>query len=318
MAWLAGRKGLPSYDSWKNAKSLLLTLKEKFNQALDLPGLFSCKEEKVLSWLESAALGILQGLTEFLPISSSGHLVLGENLLKVKFDDISFEVFLHFGTFLSVVIVFRRTIWGMIKAVVGKAKTVFISGYNQTDLSENWHLFLLILLGSVPAGILGILFEEYVEKSFSSPFFVSIMLLITGFVLFLTRFSKKMEGRMKSSDALLIGIAQALAMLPGISRSGFTISTGIFRGIQREKAAEFSFLLSLPAILGATLLKLKDVLNASNPSFNWWVYLIGMVCAFLFGYLAIKFLLNVIKKGKFEFFGYYCFLIGFLSLIFFK
>jgi undecaprenyl-diphosphatase len=271
----------------------------------------------------SAALGILQGLTEFLPISSSGHLVLGESLLKVKFDDISFEVFLHFGTFLSVVIIFRRTIWGMIKAVGEKAGAVYggrsrINSleYDQTYSNENWNLFCLILLGSVPAGILGILFKEVVEKTFSSPFFVSIMLLFTGSFLFLTKFFKKAEGKIKFFDALLIGIAQAIAMLPGISRSGLTISTGIFRGIKREKAAEFSFLLSLPAILGATALKLKDVLNEGNPSFNLWFYLIGMVCAFLFGCLAIKFLLNVIRKGKFEFFGYYCFLIGFLFLIF--
>lgn len=278
-----------------------------------------------MSWLESATLGILQGLTEFLPISSSGHLVLGENLLKVKFDDISFEVFLHFGTFLSVVIVFRKTIWGMIKAVAEKAGAIYGEHsqtnplkYDQTYSNENWNLFWLILLGSVPAGILGILFKEYVERSFSSPLFVSIMLLITGSVLLSTKSFKKTKGKIKFSDAFLIGIAQAIALLPGISRSGLTISTGIFRGIQREKAAEFSFLLSLPAILGATALKLRDVLNKSNPSFNLWIYLIGMVCAFLFGCLAIKFLLNVIRKGKFEFFGYYCFLIGFLSLIFLK
>ncbi|KPK77881.1 MAG: hypothetical protein AMJ89_01605 [candidate division Zixibacteria bacterium SM23_73] len=273
----------------------------------------------------SVALGILQGLTEFLPISSSGHLVLGENLLKVKFDDISFEVFLHFGTFLSVVIVFRRTIWGMINAVGEKAGAIHGGRsrtnpleHDQTYSNENWNLFCLILLGSVPAGILGILFKEVVEKSFSSPLFVSIMLFFTGSFLFLTKFFKKAEGKIKFFDAFLIGIAQAMAMLPGISRSGLTISTGIFRGIKREKAAEFSFLLSLPAILGATALKSKDVLNQSNPSFNLWIYLIGMVCAFLFGCLAIKFLLNVIRKGKFEFFGYYCFLIGFLSLIFIK
>ena len=270
-----------------------------------------------MSWLESAVLGILQGLTEFLPISSSGHLVLGENLLKVKLNDISFEVFPHFGTLLSVVIVFRKTIWGMINAVMEKAGVSFLK-CDRADLTENWNLFWLIMLGSVPAGILGILFKKYVEKSFSSPHFVSIMLLITGFILFLTKFVKETEGKIKFSDAFLIGIAQAIAILPGISRSGFTISTGIFRKIQREKAAEFSFLLSLPAVLGATALKSKDLLNQSHPSFNLWFYLIGTFCAFLFGCVAIKFLLNVMRKGRFEFFGYYCFLIGILSFLFLK
>jgi undecaprenyl-diphosphatase len=275
--------------------------------------------------LESAGLGILQGLTEFLPISSSGHLVLGENIIKVKFHDISFEVFLHFGTFLSVVIVFRKTIWGMIKAL-GERGRVILAGhshthtseYDQRYLNENWKLFWLIFLGSIPAGVLGILFKDYIEESFSSPLLVSVMLLITGLVLFLTKFIKRTEGKVKFPDAFLIGIAQAIAMLPGISRSGLTISTGIFRKVQREKAAEFSFLLSLPAIFGATVLKLKDVLSQSRPSFNLWFYLIGTACAFLFGCMAIKLLLNVMKKGKFEFFGYYCFLIGFLSLIFLK
>jgi undecaprenyl-diphosphatase len=273
--------------------------------------------------LESAALGILQGLTEFLPISSSGHLVLGENLLRVKFDDIAFEVFLHFGTCLSVVIVFRRTIWGMIKAVASKGRALCRGGsrvswlpYDQGRLNEDWRLFWLILAGSVPAGILGILFKESLEKSFSSPLFASIMLLITGSVLLLTKLFKEAEGKIKFPDAFLIGVAQAIAMLPGISRSGLTISTGIFRGIKREKTAEFSFLLSLPAILGASALKLNDVLNNSNPSSDLRVYLIGMIFAFVFGWLAIRFLLKVIRKGKFEFFGYYCFLVGSLSLIF--
>ncbi len=251
--------------------------------------------------------------------------MLGENLLKVRFDDIAFEVFLHFGTCLSVVIVFRKTIWGMIKAVASKGRAPFAGGsrasllpHDQTHLNKDWRLFWLILAGSVPAGILGILFKEAVEKSFSSPLFASIMLLITGSVLLLTKLFKEAEGKIKFPDAFLIGVAQAIAMLPGISRSGLTISTGIFRGIQREKAAEFSFLLSLPAILGASALKLSDVLNKSNPSSDLWVYLIGMILAFSSGCLAIKFLLKAITKGRFEYFGYYCFLIGFLSLIFLR
>ena len=251
--------------------------------------------------------------------------MLGENLLKVTFDDITFEVFLHFGTCLSVVIVFRRTIWGMIKAVASKGRALCGGGsragwlpYDQSRLNEDWRLFWLILAGSVPAGILGILFKESVERSFSSPLFASIMLLITGLVLFLTRFPEEAEGRIKASDAFLIGIAQAIAMLPGISRSGLTISTGIFRGVHRERAAEFSFLLSLPAILGATALKLNDMLGKNNPVFDLWPYLTGMIFAFLFGWLAIRFLLKVIRKGRFEFFGYYCFLVGSLSLIFLR
>jgi undecaprenyl-diphosphatase len=266
-----------------------------------------------LSLLESIILGVVQGLTEFLPISSSGHLVLSEFLLKVKFDDISFEVFLHFGTFLSVVIVFRRTIKSMLIAVWLKIKSIF-AGEDTSTADEGWRLFWLILVGSIPAGIIGIFFKDYVEICFSSVTLVSLMLLITGAVLFLTQFFVAARRKVTFSDAFVVGLAQALAMLPGISRSGLTISAGIFKGIERSKAAEFSFLLSLPAILGASLLKLKDVMSQAVLNQDLSIYLTGAFTAFVVGYLAIKFLLNVIKKGRFQYFAYYCFAVGLLFL----
>jgi len=268
-----------------------------------------------LNLLEAILLGIVQGLTEFLPVSSSGHLVLGESLLKVKFDDISFEVFLHFGTFLSVVIVFRHTIWSMLKAVFLKTKSIFVSDASPSH-SEDWRLFWLIIVGSIPAGIAGVLFKDYLEKSFSSVVLVSVMLLVTGVVLFVTKFFKTKKENLSFGDALWVGLAQAIAILPGISRSGSTISTGIFTGVKRSKSAEFSFLLSLPAVLGASLLELKDLLKHANLSQDLRIYIIGAVTAFVVGYLAIKFLLNVIKKGKFQYFGYYCFAVGLFFLIF--
>jgi len=270
-----------------------------------------------LSLLEAIILGVVQGLTEFLPISSSGHLVLGELLLGVKFDDISFEVFLHFGTFLSVVIVFRHTIWSMFKAVWLKAKSIFVRKVVSSD-REDWHLFWLIIAGSIPAGIAGVLFKNYVEKGFSSVPFVCVMLLVTGTVLILTPFFVAIRGKLNFGDALMVGLAQALALLPGISRSGLTISIGIFKGVERSKAAEFSFLLSLPAVLGASLLELKDVLSHTNSGQDLRIYLIGAVTAFVVGYLAIKFLLNVIRKGKFQYFGYYCFAVGLFFLFFLR
>ncbi len=266
-----------------------------------------------MSLLEAVILGIVQGLTEFLPVSSSGHLVLGEFLLKVKFDDISFEVFLHFGTFLSVIIVFRRIIKTMLKGIWLKAKSNF-TGKMASAEDEGWRLFWLILVGSIPAGILGVFFEDYVELCFSSVTLVSLMLLFTGMVLFLTQFFSAARRKVTFSDAFVVGLAQALAMLPGISRSGLTISAGIFKGIERSKAAEFSFLLSLPAIFGASLIKLKDVLHQVDLSQDLSIYLTGAFTAFVVGYLAIKFLLNVIKKGRFQYFAYYCFAVGLLFL----
>ena len=268
-----------------------------------------------MNLLEAVILGVVQGLTEFLPISSSGHLVLSEFLLKVKFDDISFEVFLHFGTFLSVIIVFRRTIKSMLEAVWLKAKSIF-TGEDVSYVEEGWRLFWLIFVGSIPAGIIGIFFEDYVEFCFSSVTLVALMLLFTGTVLFLTQFFVAARRKVTFSDAFVVGMAQALAILPGISRSGLTISAGIFKGVESSKAAEFSFLLSLPAILGASLIKLKDVLNQDTLSQDLSIYLTGAFTAFVVGYLAIKLLLSVIKKGKFQYFAYYCFAVGFLFLFF--
>lgn len=267
-----------------------------------------------MSLIEAAILGIVQGLTEFLPISSSGHLVLGESLLKVKFDDMSFEVFVHLGTFLSVVIVFRCTIWSMLKALWRRLKSVFRAVDVSSD-SEDWRLFWLIMAGSIPAGIAGLVFKDYVERCFSSVLLVSVMLLVSGTVLVMTRFFKAPRERMSLGDALTVGVAQAAAVIPGLSRSGLTISAGIFRGMKRSKAAEFSFLLSLPAIFGASFVELNEVLSRSGVGQQLATHLVGTLTSFAVGYLAIKFLLNVIRKGKFQYFGYYCFGLGILFLI---
>jgi undecaprenyl-diphosphatase len=269
-----------------------------------------------LNLIQAVILGALQGLTEFLPISSSGHLVLGESLLKVKFGDISFEVFLHLGTFLAVVIYFRHSIWKILRAIYLKTKAILTKTSIDTYTEENWQLFWLIVLGSIPAGLIGVGFKDFFEKAFSSVRTVSLLLLFTGTVLFLTRYFKGIREKLKWADALWVGVAQAIAILPGVSRSGLTISAGIFRRVEPAKAAEFSFLLSLPAVFGASILELKDVLSQSNSNGGLTVYLAGAITALIVGYLAIKFLLGVIKRGKFQYFGYYCFALGFFFLIF--
>jgi len=269
-----------------------------------------------LSLLQAVILGLVQGLTEFLPISSSGHLVLGESLLKVKFDDISFEVFLHLGTLLAVLIFFRHSIWKILLAVWFRTKSMLTGSDTTSYQDEDWRLFWLIVLGSIPAGLVGVGFKDIFEKSFSSVKIVAVMLLFTGSVLFLTRFFKGLREKLKWGDAVWVGLAQAIAILPGVSRSGLTISTGIFRKVEPGRAAEFSFLLSLPAVIGASVLELKDVIYQVNMGQGLRIYLAGAVIAFIVGYLSIKFLLKVIKRGKFQYFGYYCFALGFFFLIF--
>jgi undecaprenyl-diphosphatase len=209
-----------------------------------------------------------------------------------------------------VVIIFRKEIWRLIKSL----KRVF----KRDDLESEEYLRLLglLLIGSVPAAIIGLLLDELIEKTFSSSLFVSVMLMLTGAFLWSTKFSKVQKSKLNFADAVFVGLAQAFALLPGISRSGFTIGAALFRGVRREKSAEFSFLLSLPAILGASVLKIKETLE-EHPTFHEiTLYFVSGLIAFLCGYMAIKFLLDVLRKGQFQKFGYYCLGVGILSLIF--
>jgi len=267
-----------------------------------------------MDWIKVIILGIVQGLTEFLPVSSSGHLVLTGKIFKLHSENIYLEVFLHFGTFMAVVIIFRNDIYGILKALWDRV----ISGKRAGDSIYYQNLFYCLLIGTVPALVLGIIFKDFVENAFDNTSLTSLMLILTGLFLFFTRYSRVKKESVRFLDSLIIGLAQGLALLPGISRSGFTIGAGLFRGIKGTRAAEFSFLLSLPAIFGASLLKLKESLDQKLSPDTMALYLLGALFAFLFGYIAIKSLLRVLKKGKFEYFGYYCIIVGILSLVFLR
>jgi len=269
-----------------------------------------------LSALEAVLLGLVQGLTEFLPVSSSGHLVLARTLLGVSGEGITFEVMVHFGTFLAIVTVFRREIGKLIVAVFGGIRVLVARKGIARRLEADGHLKLAlwIVIGSVPAGCLGLLFEDLIEQAFSNPILVSGTLLVTGGMVWSTRYVKETRGDVGWKDAILIGVAQAFAMIPGISRSGATIVTGLWRKVDRAKAAEFSFLLALPVIFGATALKLKDVVGAPPPSAEVWSLLLGTATAYASGYVAIRVLLGIVKKGKLDRFAYYCWAVGLVGL----
>ena len=269
-----------------------------------------------MSIFEAVLLGLVQGLTEFLPVSSSGHLVLARTLLGVSGEGITFEVMVHFGTFLAIVTVFRREIGKLIVAVFGGIRVLVGRKGIARRLEADGHLKLAlwIVIGSVPAGCLGLLFEDPIEQAFSNPILVSGMLLVTGGMVWSTRYVKETRGDVGWKDAILIGVAQAFAMIPGISRSGATIVTGLWRKVDRAKAAEFSFLLALPVIFGATALKLKDVFGAPPPSAEVWSLLLGTATAYASGYVAIRVLLGIVKKGKLDRFAYYCWAVGLVGL----
>ncbi len=260
-----------------------------------------------MSALQALILGVVQGLTEFLPVSSSGHLVLAERILGLKASNLGFEVALHLATLAAVCLFFRRRLWKMAKAVVS-ARIRHHKGRLRIQ-DENLRLFLLLGLATVPAAVLGYLFDEKVEQAFSSPMVASIGLLATGAILFGTRWARGGKLPMNWWRALVVGAAQAVAILPGVSRSGSTISAGIYSGVKQEKAAEFSFLLSIPIILGAGAFKLKDLALSAQPAYLASLG-VGAAAAAVCGFLAIKWLLAIIRKDRLDYFAYYCWLAG--------
>jgi undecaprenyl-diphosphatase len=229
-------------------------------------------------------------------------------LFGLKEPPIFFDVMLHLGTLLAVVVYFWADICGIIKGIISILK-------RKEENREAARLFLWIILATIPTGLLGILLKDWFESFFSKPKMVGMMLIVTGLVLWLTRWAKKDGkplGRMGWLDTILIGIAQGLAIIPGISRSGATISTGLFCGLNRELSARFSFLLSIPAILGATLLEM-DTMGSGGPL---WMTIIGSAIAFGMGIFALTLLIKIVKRGKIFNFSYYCCGLGVLMIIF--
>ncbi len=257
---------------------------------------------------QAIILGVVQGLTEFLPVSSSAHLVFFQSLFELKEPPMFFDVMLHVGTLLAVVVYLRRDILNIIQGIRTK-----LTGEKGNE--EGARLFLLVLLGTIPTGIIGLAFKDWFESLFSQPLTVGIMLLVTGSFLWFTRWAKKNGKKimnMKVIDSILIGIAQGVAIIPGISRSGATISMGLFCGVDRELSGKFSFLLSIPAILGATFLESRKI----DSSQEIWPVLIGALVAFGVGYFSLKILMRIIRIGKMAKFSYYCWVIGLLMIIF--
>jgi len=251
------------------------------------------------SALDATLLGVVQGLTEFLPVSSSGHLVLAQEALKVEHQDITFELAVHLGTLLPIVIVYFSDLWQMTKAPFAE----------RGPLSERpaTRLLLLLIIGCIPTAAIGLGFQDFFESLFDSAGPLVISFAITGCLLYATRFAPKGNKEalgLSWQSALLIGIAQGMAITPGISRSGTTIAVALFLGTSRDFAARFSFLLSIPAILGAVLLQAKDLDGSAN--LDWGALGIGALAAAITGYVALRLLIKLVRSGDFSKFAWYC------------
>ena len=291
-----------------------------------------------MTWWQAAILGLVQGLAEFLPISSSGHLVLGEYVLGLDAsaaDDITFEVFVHFGTALSILTVYRRRIGRILRDAVGALATpsAWVEAakpgkieqarggdldYDPPDASggpvPSLRLALYVLVTMVPTFLGYVLFEERLEALFGDPRFVCGALVVTGVLLLLTRLRPDPDGVLSPSKAVLVGVAQTCALIPGISRSGSTICTAIYLNVDRKEAADFSFLMLLPVVLGATLLKTLDMLEVGMTT-GPVPLLVGTLVAFASGVFAIRAVRVLVQRQSLQYFAYYCFAVGGLGLV---
>ena len=265
-------------------------------------------------------LGIVQGLTEFLPVSSSGHLVLGKHFLGLQEQGIEFEVFVHFGTLLAVFTIFRQDVFNLIKSFFSLFTPSFWEkGFKQSYIANaDLRMLVYIVLGSVPAVAVGLLLESDIESAFANPRFTCAMLIVTSIILLLTLFVKKAEKSLNLRTTIIMGFAQAFAILPGISRSGSTISVGLYQKIDGPQAARFSFLLAIPAVLGATILKSIELVEYGIGGDAFMMLATGMIAAYISGFIAIESLLAIVGRGKLYWFAPYCFILGLLGLIFIK
>lgn len=278
-----------------------------------------------MSIIQAIILGIVQGITEFLPISSSGHLVIFQQILGMEMDNsVTFEVILHFGTLLAVIFVYFKDVIMLIREGIGllldilkNLGTIFTKKRTvQLVRSDERKLTVMVLVASAPTAIIGLLLEDIFTTYLMNLLTVGFALLVTGTLLLTTDKIAKgnnKAGKASYKDAFIVGLFQSLAITPGVTRSGSTIFAGLLRGFDKEFAIRFSFLCFLPAVGGVSLLKISD-LSAQDLATSGVNYFAGMLTAAIVGFICIKTLLIMLKKNKFHYFGYYCYLVGILAI----
>lgn len=267
-----------------------------------------------MGYIEAIVLGLVQGLSEFLPISSSGHLALLENLFEIREESVLFfAVLLHIGTLVSIFIVYHEDIYALIKELGLLFKDIFSGKGLRIEERPIRKLGIMIIVSSIPTAIMGLLFSNFIDKVFGSLIVISICWIITGFILFfsekLKSNSKEIEG-MKYRNAIFIGICQGLAIMPGISRSGSTIVGSLVTGLKREFAVEFAFLISIPAILGSAILEFPKAIKAGIDPSTIGPMIVGFLVAAISGYFAITTMIRIVSKHKMIYFSYYVWVIG--------
>lgn len=285
-----------------------------------------------MSYLQAIIMGIVQGAAEFLPISSSGHLAIFEKLFRISEPDMTFDILLHVGTLAAVFIIYFHDIKKMIVEGVKLICDLFVNiliffrkifgkkeiKYRKAVNSAYRKFVMLVIASTIPTGIIGYLAKDIIEEIKTNLLIVGVCLLITACLLLLSDKARKGTKKPKNitySNAFAIGICQGIATLPGISRSGATITACLLSGFDRRFAVEYSFIMSIPAIIGASILDLKDFVKDGASSTPLGQYFVGMAVAGFVGFICIKILLSLIKNKKFKYFAYYCLVAGVLAII---
>lgn len=248
----------------------------------------------MVSTLQILILSIVQGITEWFPVSSSGHLAILQNIFG--FQNLAFDVFLHLASILAVLFVFKKEIADI---------------FHFSD-KKNIEYLLLLVIALIPAGIIGLMFKDQIEGLFSNLFYIGIFFIISGILIYSTKFFKQKSEKIDFYDSVFIGILQAFAIFPGISRSGATISGGLINGIKKETAVKFSFLMAIPIVLGASVLELKDL---AFSEIDYMLLVVSFVLTFIVSLFTIRVLLRIVKSDRFYLFGVYNFILGIIVVV---
>lgn len=289
-----------------------------------------------MTLFQAIFLGVIQGLTEFLPVSSSGHLAIFKELLGVSVPEgasaLTFDILLHIGTLIAIFCVFFKDIKKMVlefifmlRDIFLNAKTFVLSLFGKSEkeyikiISGSYRKFvLMVLIATIPTGVIGLLLKDVIETASSNLAIIGVALLITCVLLLIADGSQNLRKTPKNIpywQSLIVGVVQGFATIPGISRSGSTISACLFLGFDKKFAVKYSFIMSIPAILGAALLDIKDIKFAELGGQMWGYYIIGMIFAAVIGYFCIKLVNYLVKERKFKYFAYYCAVVGLVAII---
>lgn len=258
-------------------------------------------------------LGAFQGFTEPIPISSSGHLILLRSFLNIDLQGLSFEIFVHFGSLIAIMIMYRKDIVRLCKNGLAFAITKNRKG------KDEFHFILLLVTATIPTALIGLLLQDYISHSLSTTFVAASTLIITGISLWIIRNlrGKKEDRDLSFKDALLIGIAQTIALIPGISRSGATIVAAMLLGTKQETALRFSFLLFIPVSFGAMILSIRDIITDPHIHSLFIPYFVSFMVAIIATLFSLRWFMHIMEKGNLKYFSYYCFAVGLLVILFF-